>query len=91
MRTVLTALAIAIGLVSMPALSEANSTQRDHYGWRKHKSAQAAAAHQRKLKAQQEAADQLRADYLDPAGNFKGYPAWARAALSPKNDGGNRF
>jgi hypothetical protein len=29
-----------------------------------------------------------RAHDLDPAGDYKGYPNWARAALSPKFDGG---
>ena len=33
--------------------------------------------------------DSVRANALDPSGNFKGYPDWARAALSPKdNEGG---
>jgi hypothetical protein len=31
--------------------------------------------------------DCARANALDPAGNYKGYPDWARAALSPKTDG----
>lgn len=31
-----------------------------------------------------------RANNLDPAGDYKAYPDWARAALSPKYDGGNR-
>jgi Ni/Co efflux regulator RcnB len=29
-----------------------------------------------------------RANDLDPAGDYKRYPNWARAALSPKFDGG---
>jgi hypothetical protein len=29
-----------------------------------------------------------RAQSLDPAGDYKGYPDWARVALSPKFDGG---
>lgn len=28
-----------------------------------------------------------RANNLDPAGDYKGYPNWARVALSPKSDG----
>jgi hypothetical protein len=32
--------------------------------------------------------DCVRANALDPAGNYKAYPDWARAALSPKFDGG---
>jgi hypothetical protein len=31
-----------------------------------------------------------RAHDLDPAGEYKGYPNWARVALSPKGDGNNR-
>jgi len=30
-----------------------------------------------------ETMDDIRANSLDPAGNYKGYPSWARAALSP--------
>jgi uncharacterized membrane protein len=32
--------------------------------------------------------DCVRANHLDPGGNYKAYPNWARAALSPKTDGG---
>lgn len=36
-----------------------------------------------------ESDDSVRANALDPSGNYKGYPDWARAALSPKdNEGG---
>jgi hypothetical protein len=31
--------------------------------------------------------DCARARALDPGGNYKAYPDWARAALSPKTDG----
>ena len=31
-----------------------------------------------------------RANNLDPAGDYKGYPDWARVALSPKFDGNRR-
>ena len=31
-----------------------------------------------------------RANNLDPAREYGGYPDWARAALAPKYDGGNR-
>ncbi len=31
-----------------------------------------------------------RAHDLDPAGDYKGYPNWARVALSPKFDGTRR-
>jgi hypothetical protein len=34
-------------------------------------------------------ATRIRAKNLDPAGDYKGYPAWAQYALSPKSDGGN--
>jgi hypothetical protein len=29
--------------------------------------------------------DCIRANVLDPGGNYKGYPCWARAALAPKD------
>ena len=32
--------------------------------------------------------DSIRANALDPSGDYKGYPDWARAALSPKNHEG---
>jgi hypothetical protein len=34
--------------------------------------------------------DCVRANALDPGGNYKAYPDWARAALSPKTDGTRR-
>ena len=34
--------------------------------------------------------DCVRANALDPGGNYKAYPDWARAALSPKTDGRGR-
>jgi hypothetical protein len=35
-------------------------------------------------RAREEASDCARAESLDPAGDYKGYPCWARAALAPK-------
>jgi hypothetical protein len=35
-------------------------------------------------RAREEANDCARAESLDPAGDYKGYPCWARAALAPK-------
>jgi hypothetical protein len=31
-----------------------------------------------------ESSDCIRANSLDPGGTYKGYPCWARSALSPK-------
>ena len=31
----------------------------------------------------------IEAEALDPSGNYAGFPCWARAALSPKGDGGS--
>ncbi len=88
MRKVLTAFTIAMGLVSLSSLSfAADRSSGEH--WRKSKYSRS--AYEQKLRRQQDAADELRASYLDPAGNYKSYPAWARAALSPKSDGGNRM
>jgi hypothetical protein len=36
-------------------------------------------------RAREDAADCLRAESLDPAGNYKAYPCWARKALSPQD------
>jgi hypothetical protein len=35
-------------------------------------------------RAREKAADCARAQNLDPAGDYKAYPCWARAALAPK-------
>jgi Ni/Co efflux regulator RcnB len=35
-------------------------------------------------RAREEANECARAESLDPAGDYKGYPCWARAALAPK-------
>jgi hypothetical protein len=36
-------------------------------------------------RAREEAHECARAQSLDPAGNYKAYPCWARAALAPKD------
>jgi hypothetical protein len=35
-------------------------------------------------RVREDANDCARAESLDPAGDYKGYPCWARAALAPK-------
>jgi hypothetical protein len=40
-------------------------------------------------RAQEESADCIRAESLDPAGDYKAYPCWARKALAPKDLFGN--
>jgi hypothetical protein len=40
-------------------------------------------------RAYEESADCARAESLDPAGNYKAYPCWARKAFSPRDIGGN--
>jgi hypothetical protein len=37
------------------------------------------------FRAREDAADCVRAESLDPAGNYKAYPCWARKALSPQD------
>ena len=39
-------------------------------------------------RAYEDSADCVRAENLDPAGNYKAYPCWARKAFSPKAFGG---
>jgi hypothetical protein len=36
-------------------------------------------------RAREDAHDCVRAESLDPAGNYKAYPCWARKALSPQD------
>jgi hypothetical protein len=36
-------------------------------------------------RARDDAHDCVRAESLDPAGTYKAYPCWARAALAPKD------
>jgi hypothetical protein len=38
----------------------------------------------------EDSADCIRAEGLDPAGDYKAYPCWARKAFSPKAIGGGR-
>ena len=40
--------------------------------------------HYRGKSARGDAHDCVRAESLDPAGNYKAYPCWARAAFAPK-------
>jgi hypothetical protein len=40
-------------------------------------------------RAREHANECVRAQSLDPAGDYKGYPCWARAALAPKDISGN--
>jgi hypothetical protein len=77
MRTTL-ALVVAItgamsGLTALPGDAEA---ARDGYRYRG------------KVYRKACGPDCVRANALDPGGNYKAYPDWARAALSPKTDGG---
>lgn len=44
----------------------------------------------RKSRRQDDESDEIRANQVDPAGDYKGMPAWARRALSPRYDGGFR-
>lgn len=44
----------------------------------------------RKYRASKENSHTVRANSLDPARTYGGYPDWARVALSPKSDGGGR-
>jgi hypothetical protein len=39
-------------------------------------------------RAYEDSADCVRAEDLDPAGNYMAYPCWARKAFSPKAFGG---
>jgi hypothetical protein len=55
--------------------------------WHKHKHSYAYL----KRKSREETYDDIRANYLDPAGDYKAYPSWARAALAPKGPDGMRF
>jgi hypothetical protein len=55
--------------------------------WHKHKHSYAYL----KRKSREETYDDIRANYLDPAGDYKAYPSWARAALAPKGPDGIRF
>jgi hypothetical protein len=80
-RIVIAALAFA---VAVPTLSVV-ATPADAAEVRRTRAEQRYVIKQRKPRDDPYAA---RARDLDPAGDYKGYPNWARVALSPKFDGG---
>lgn len=82
---VVVAVAIAVGAVPLftptAALAEKSAKYRK-------KSYEHRYARKRNWRVEREY--EARANDLDPAGDYKGYPNWARAALSPKYDRGFR-
>ena len=79
------ALAIAVGTLPVLVPSEASAAEGTKYRKKKYDYRYA-----RKRNWRVEREYEARANDLDPAGDYKGYPNWARAALSPKYDRGFR-
>jgi hypothetical protein len=84
MRSVIHALAVVVALAALN--TNAFAAYDNDKVVRKHKSSQ---AYSRKARVR-ETHDDVRANALDPGGDYKAYPSWARAALSPKGDNGVR-
>ena len=71
---------LSVGLaMAMPADGQQRKARKsDSYNPRVKKSDSYA------RRAYEDSADCVRAEALDPAGNYKAYPCWARKAFSPK-------
>lgn len=85
--------ALAGAAVALPAMTIGAATaSADHESRykveRKYKYDRRYSAKKRNWRVEEEYA--ARAENLDPAGDYKGYPNWARVALSPKYDRGFR-
>jgi hypothetical protein len=78
------AVVLSVGLVmAMPADGQQRKARKpDPYTSRAKQSDSYA------RRAYEDSADCARAEALDPAGNYKSYPCWARKALSPQTPGG---
>lgn len=74
------AVATVIPITFVSFSTEAAAETRQERLEREREQRRAAAERQRN----RESLDAARANDLDPAGDYKGYPDWARAALSPK-------
>jgi hypothetical protein len=77
MRMILFATAAVLAGALLAGTAEAQSTKK-------------ARAAQPKPAAASSSFDRVRADSLDPAGDYRGYPDWARAAFGPRRGGGGR-
>jgi hypothetical protein len=62
------------------ARQQKKARSHDYSAARAHKS-----DYQYAKRAREDAHDCVRAQSLDPAGDYKAYPCWARAALAPKD------
>jgi hypothetical protein len=73
--------------IAAPAIC-AGSAEAAEYRRTKAERKYAAKSWQYRYTRRDDAQYAARAHDLDPAGDYKGYPNWARVALSPKFDGG---
>lgn len=77
--TILTAGLLAVGVTAFAGASLAGSSDVRHRHVYKSKSHQIS-----RSRADERHYEHMRAEAYDPAGAYKGYPDWARYALSPK-------
>jgi hypothetical protein len=84
MRVLMAVAAVLSGSLAMALPVEARQQKKargyDYSASRAHKS-----DHYYAKRAREDAHDCVRAQSLDPAGDYKAYPCWARAALAPKD------
>ena len=78
--------ALAVGAGSVPVLTPTAANAEEGAKVRKYKK-KYEQRYARKRNWREEREYEARANDLDPAGDYKGYPNWARAALAPKYDG----
>jgi hypothetical protein len=80
------AVAAAVAAASTAAVAAEDGKQTA----RKHSRATYAAVQQQQRARPVETMEDIRANSLDPAGNYKGYPSWARSAFGGPYGGGGR-
>ncbi len=85
-----TAVALALS-VGLPAISTVSVSASAEPNWRERAAARKLERKRIvKMRRYRDDSYAARAHDLDPAGDYKGYPDWARVALSPKYDNNRR-
>ena len=92
MRNIMMAALVAVS-VSAPAMIVTSTEAAAQQGWREREARKYERRYERRYAKPRRYRDNpyaARAHDLDPAGDYKAYPDWARVALSPKLDGNRR-
>ena len=90
-RLLAAAMAVGVGVAGMAAASSvAVADESGRYREQRQYERKAERRYVTKQRKYRDDSYAARANDLDPAGDYKGYPDWARVALSPKFDRGWR-